>query len=267
MRIERDSMGEVQVPEDAVYGASTQRAADNFPISALRFGRRFIWALGLVKAAAAETNRAIGVIEADKADAIVAAAEEVMDGRYDEQFVVDIFQTGSGTSTNMNANEIIANRATELLGGDRGSKLVHPNDDVNASQSSNDVIPTAIHVAAVAAIVAFTAYGAAPAVAETPSYGPGPPGAPAEGEADEREARMAAAARGPLPILLELHSASAPKSVSPSKSLSIPSLHWGSSESSPSHVQSPSTPKSMSPSKSLSTPSAQGRTISRIWSR
>jgi len=152
MRIERDSMGEVQVPEDAVYGASTQRAADNFPISALRFGRRFIWALGLVKAAAAETNREIGVIEADKADAIIAAAEEVMDGRYDEQFVVDIFQTGSGTSTNMNANEIIANRATELLGGDRGSKLVHPNDEVNASQSSNDVIPTAIHVAAVAAI-------------------------------------------------------------------------------------------------------------------
>ena len=153
MRIERDSMGEVQVPDDAYYGASTQRAADNFPISTLRFGRRFIWALGLIKAAAAETNKKIGLLEPAKADAIVAASEEVMDGRYDEQFVVDIFQTGSGTSTNMNANEIIANRATELLGGDRGSKLVHPNDDVNAGQSSNDVIPTAIHVAALAATV------------------------------------------------------------------------------------------------------------------
>jgi fumarate hydratase class II len=152
MRIERDSMGEIEVPEDAYYGASTQRAAENFPISELRFGRRFIWALGLIKASTAETNRKIGVLDAAKADAIIAAAQEVMGGRYDDQFVVDIFQTGSGTSTNMNVNEIIANRATELLGGDRGSKLVHPNDDVNAGQSSNDVIPTAIHVAAVAAI-------------------------------------------------------------------------------------------------------------------
>ena len=152
MRVERDSMGEVRVPDDAYYGASTQRAVENFPISGLRFPRRFIWALGLVKAAAAEANRELGVLDDEKAEAIVRAAEEVMEGRFDDQFVVDVFQTGSGTSTNMNANEVIANRATELLGGERGSKLVHPNDHVNASQSSNDVIPTAIHVAAVAAI-------------------------------------------------------------------------------------------------------------------
>ena len=152
MRVERDSMGEVQVPDDAYYGASTQRAVDNFPISDLRFGRRLIWALGLVKGAAAEVNLGLGLVEKDTADAIVAAAKEVVDGGLDSQFVVDVFQTGSGTSSNMNANEVIANRATEILGGERGSKLVHPNDHVNASQSSNDVIPTAIHIAAVAAI-------------------------------------------------------------------------------------------------------------------
>ncbi len=150
MRVERDSMGEVEVPDDAYYGASTQRAVENFPISDLRFGRTFIWALGLIKASAAEANKEMGVLSPEVADAIIQAAEEVMDGRYDDQFVVDIFQTGSGTSTNMNANEVIANRATEILGGERGSKLVHPNDHVNAGQSSNDVIPTAIHVAAVA---------------------------------------------------------------------------------------------------------------------
>ena len=154
MRIERDSMGEVQVPEGAFYGASTQRAVDNFPISDLRFGRTFIWAMGLLKASAAEVNKEMGSLDPKKADAIIAAAEQVMDGSLDDHFVVDIFQTGSGTSTNMNANEVIANRATELLGGELGSKLVHPNDHVNAGQSSNDTIPTAIHVAAVAGIEA-----------------------------------------------------------------------------------------------------------------
>ncbi len=152
MRIERDSMGEVPVPEGAYYGASTQRAVDNFPISDLRFGRTFIWALGVLKASAASTNLAIGAIDAATSEAIIAASEEVLAGDLDEHFVLDIFQTGSGTSTNMNANEVIANRATEILGGELGSKLVHPNDHVNASQSSNDTIPTAIHVAAVAGI-------------------------------------------------------------------------------------------------------------------
>ncbi|MEN8113006.1 MAG: class II fumarate hydratase [Actinomycetota bacterium] len=152
MRTERDSMGEVSVPDDAYYGASTQRAVDNFPISDLRFGHRFVWALGLIKGSAAEMNKSLGIVDDEKADAITAAAEELLDGKYDDQFVVDIFQTGSGTSTNMNANEVLANRASEILGGERGSKLVHPNDHVNAGQSSNDVIPTAMHVAAVKAI-------------------------------------------------------------------------------------------------------------------
>jgi fumarate hydratase class II len=152
MRIERDSMGELPVPDGAYYGASTQRAVDNFPISNLRFGRTFIWALGVLKASAAATNLRLGVIDEEQARVIIAASEEVIEGRLDDQFVLDIFQTGSGTSTNMNANEVIANRATELLGGELGSKLVHPNDHVNASQSSNDTIPTAIHVAAVAGI-------------------------------------------------------------------------------------------------------------------
>ena len=152
MRTERDSMGEVAVPDDAYYGASTQRAVDNFPISDLRFGRRLIQALGLIKSSAATVNSVSGLVPADKAEAIVTASEEVVVGVHDAQFVVDLFQTGSGTSSNMNANEVIANRATELLGGKRGSKLVHPNDHVNAGQSSNDVIPTAIHVAAVAAL-------------------------------------------------------------------------------------------------------------------
>jgi fumarate hydratase class II len=152
MRIERDSMGEVSVPDDAYYGASTQRAVDNFPISDLRFGRRFVWALGLIKGSAAEMNKSMGNVDVEKADAIVAAAEELMAGKFDDQFVVDVFQTGSGTSTNMNANEVLANRATEILGGEFGSKLVHPNDHINAGQSSNDVIPTAMHVAAVAAM-------------------------------------------------------------------------------------------------------------------
>ena len=152
MRIERDSMGEVEVPIDAYYGASTQRAVDNFPISNLRFGRRFIWALGLIKGSAARVSGPAGYVDVSLADVIVRAADEVRDGSLDEQFVLDIFQTGSGTSTNTNANEVIANRAGELLGGELGAKLVHPNDHVNFGQSSNDVIPTAIHVAAVAAI-------------------------------------------------------------------------------------------------------------------
>ena len=152
MRIEKDSMGEIQVPDDAYYGASTQRAVDNFPISDLRFTRRMIAALGLIKGSAAPVNLGLGLISAEQAEAIGRAAEEVIEGVHDDQFVVDIFQTGSGTSTNMNVNEVIANRATELLGGERGEKLVHPNDHVNASQSSNDVIPTAIHIAAVATL-------------------------------------------------------------------------------------------------------------------
>ena len=152
MRTERDSMGDVQVPEDAYYGASTQRAVENFPISDLRFGKRFIWALGLIKGSAAEMNKSMGHVDAETADAIIAAAVEVMEGKFDDQFVVDIFQTGSGTSTNMNINEILSNRASEMLGSELGSKRVHPNDHVNAGQSSNDVIPTAMHVAAVVAI-------------------------------------------------------------------------------------------------------------------
>ena len=151
-RVEKDSMGEVQVPADAYYGASTQRAVENFPISGHRFGRRFIWALGLIKGSSAEIAGRHGHLEQGKAHAIRAAADEVMEGRHDQQFVLDIFQTGSGTSTNTNANEVIAGRATEILGGETGSRLVHPNDDVNFGQSSNDVIPTAIHVAAAAAI-------------------------------------------------------------------------------------------------------------------
>jgi fumarate hydratase class II len=152
MRIERDSMGEVQVPDGAYYGASTQRAVDNFPISDLRFNRRFIWALGLLKGSAARVSGPAGYVDAAKAEAIARAADEVRDGAFDQQFVLDIFQTGSGTSTNTNANEVIAHRASEIISGDFLSKDVHPNDHVNFGQSSNDVIPAAIHVAAVAAI-------------------------------------------------------------------------------------------------------------------
>jgi len=151
-RSERDSMGPMEVPLDAYYGASTMRAVLNFPISDLRFPRRFIQVLGLVKQCAAEVNAELGLLERPLADAIARAAAEVAEGRFDDQFVVDVFQTGSGTSTNMNANEVIANRAAELLGGQRGAKLVHPNDHVNVGQSSNDVIPTVIHVSACLAI-------------------------------------------------------------------------------------------------------------------
>ena len=151
-RVERDSMGEMEVPVDAYYGASTQRAVLNFPISGEPFPRRFIRALGLIKKAAAQTNRELGLLARRRARAITAAAQEVIDGTLDEHFPIDVYQTGSGTSTNTNANEVIANRATEILGGDRGSKLVHPNDHVNLCQSSNDVIPTAIQVSAALAI-------------------------------------------------------------------------------------------------------------------
>jgi fumarate hydratase class II len=151
-RTERDSMGPVEVPADAYYGASTMRAVLNFPISGLRFPRRFIRVLGLVKQCAAEVNAELGLLEPRVAEAIARAAAEVAEGRFDDQFVVDVFQTGSGTSSNMNANEVIANRAAELLGGQRGAKLVHPNDHVNLGQSSNDVIPTVIHVSALLAL-------------------------------------------------------------------------------------------------------------------
>ena len=152
-RVERDSMGEFEVPAEAYYGASTMRAALNFPISDLRFGRSFIEAIASVKTAAALVNSELGLLDADTADAIAAAAREVAEGKFDDQFVVDIFQTGSGTSTNMNANEVIANRAIENLGGEKGARgLVHPNDHVNMGQSSNDVIPTSIHIAALAGI-------------------------------------------------------------------------------------------------------------------
>jgi fumarate hydratase class II len=148
-RRERDSMGEFDVPADAYYGATSMRAQRNFPISDLRFNRGFIRALGLIKAAAASVNQDLGLLEPRLATAIIDAATEVADGRFDDQFVIDIFQTGSGTSTNMNANEVISNRAIETLGGERGSRTpVHPNDHVNMGQSSNDVIPAAIHVAA-----------------------------------------------------------------------------------------------------------------------
>jgi fumarate hydratase class II len=148
-RIERDTMGELHVPAHAYYGVQTARAIENFPISGLRFPRSFIRALGLIKQAAAKVNGSLGVLEKAHARAIQRAAEEVIQGKWDEEFPVDIFQTGSGTSTNMNANEVIANRASELLGGVRGSRKVHPNDHVNHGQSSNDVIPTAIHVASI----------------------------------------------------------------------------------------------------------------------
>ncbi|MCB0250152.1 MAG: class II fumarate hydratase [Anaerolineae bacterium] len=148
-RIEKDSLGPVQVPADALYGAQTMRAVENFPISGIPFPRSFIRALGLVKLAAAQVNQELGHLEPQLAEAIVQASHEVADGRWDGDFPIDIYQTGSGTSTNMNANEVISNRAIQILGGEVGSKSpVHPNDHVNMGQSSNDVIPTAIHVAA-----------------------------------------------------------------------------------------------------------------------
>jgi fumarate hydratase, class II len=152
-RVEKDSFGPIHCPDDAYWGAQTQRAIQNFPISGERFPRRFIEALGLIKWAAAKANEELGSLDPKKADAIRAAAEEVIAGKLDEHFPIDIFQTGSGTSTNMNANEVIANRSDEILGELRGARLVHPNDHVNMSQSSNDVIPTAIHLSALNAII------------------------------------------------------------------------------------------------------------------
>lgn len=143
-RIEKDSMGEMKVPANAYYGPQTQRAVENFPISGIRFSRPLIAAMGIIKGASAKANSSLGLLDSKKMSAIVAATEEVRVGKLDEQFVVDIFQTGSGTSTNMNANEVIAKRAQEIAGGDM---KLHPNDHVNMSQSSNDVIPTAIHIA------------------------------------------------------------------------------------------------------------------------
>ncbi len=152
-RVETDSLGEVEVSASAYFGAQTERARRNFPVSGLRFPRRFIAAMGMLKTGAAAVNRELGVLDPKVAEAIQEAAEEVIDGRLDEHFPLDIFQTGSGTSTNMNTNEVIANRAIEILGGTLGSKEpVHPNDHVNYGQSSNDTIPSAIHVAAYGAV-------------------------------------------------------------------------------------------------------------------
>jgi len=147
-RIEEDSMGEVQVPKDAYYGAQTQRAVDNFPVSDIQFSRSFIHALGMVKKNAAKVNASLGELDKGIAKAIQQAAQEVMDGKHDDDFPIDIFQTGSGTSTNMNANEIISRRANELKSADVDT-TIHPNDHVNYGQSSNDVIPTSIRLAAV----------------------------------------------------------------------------------------------------------------------
>jgi len=152
-RTEKDSMGEMKVPADAYYGAQTARAVENFPISDLRFARPFIEAMGIIKSAAAEVNRGLGILDEKREQLIQQAAKEVIEGKLDAQFVVDIFQTGSGTSTNMNTNEVIATRANEIATGKRGGKdPVHPNDHVNMEQSSNDVIPTAMHVSAAVAM-------------------------------------------------------------------------------------------------------------------
>src|SRR5213595_1260809 len=148
-RIEKDSMGEMAVPKDALYGASTQRAVLNFPVSGYRFSRPFIRALGLIKWGAAQANHDLGLLDAHRAALIVQAAEEMIEGKLDEHFPLDIFQTGSGTSTNTNANEVIANRSAQLAGKAIGSHdPVHPNNHVNMGQSSNDVIPAAIHISA-----------------------------------------------------------------------------------------------------------------------
>src|SRR5512136_2542082 len=145
-RIERDSLGEVQVPAQALYGVQTQRAVENFPISGLKPWRAFIWSMATIKLAAAEVNLDLGLLDAERAGAIARAAQEVADGRWDGEFVVDPFQAGAGTSHNMNVNEVIANRATQILGGGLGEYRVHPNDHVNMAQSTNDVIPTALRL-------------------------------------------------------------------------------------------------------------------------
>src|SRR4051812_39773806 len=162
-RIEKDSLGEIEVPAQAYYGAQTERARRNFPISGLTLPKRFIAAVAMIKGEAAMVNEELGAVPGEIARAIRQAAQEVIDGRLDDQFPLDVFQTGSATSTNMNVNEVLANRAIEILGGSlisktagsktAGSKRVHPNDHVNNGQSSNDVIPSAIHVSAYLAIV------------------------------------------------------------------------------------------------------------------
>ncbi len=153
MRTERDSMGEMSIPKTALYGPQTARAAENFPVSGWTMGRDFIAAIGLVKLSAAKVHKKAGRLDGKIADAIISAATEVIAGKLDEHFILDVFQTGSGTSSNMNANEVIANRSCQLLGGSPGDKtLVHPNDHVNMGTSSNDVIPTAINIAAARAI-------------------------------------------------------------------------------------------------------------------
>lgn len=155
MRKEKDSMGEMEVPDKALYGATTQRAVLNFPISSLRLPRQFVAALGIIKVASARVNQRLKLLSSELADAICKASQEVIDGKLYDHFVLDVFQTGSGTSTNMNANEVIANRASEILGKKLGEKYVHPNDHVNMSQSSNDVIPTAINLSANEALKEF----------------------------------------------------------------------------------------------------------------
>jgi len=152
-RIETDSMGDIKVPQNVYWGAHTQRAIGNFPISGFRFPRRFLRALGMVKFASAVVNMKLELLDKNLGNAISQSAKEVMEGKFDDQFIVDIFQTGSGTSTNMNANEVIANRANEISGGSVGDKKpVHPNDHVNMGQSSNDVIPSCIHISALEGI-------------------------------------------------------------------------------------------------------------------
>lgn len=146
VRIERDSLGEVMVPVNALFGAQTQRAVLNFPVSGMRPYRAFIWSMALIKRAAAEVNHAVGLLDEQRAKAIIQAGEEIMAGQWNDQFVVDPFQAGAGTSHNMNTNEVIANRATQILGGSIGEYLVHPNDHVNMSQSTNDTIPSAIRL-------------------------------------------------------------------------------------------------------------------------
>jgi len=153
-RIERDTFGEIEVPAARLWGAQTQRSLELFRISGERMPLELLRALALVKRACATVNRALGTLDPAKADAVIAAADEVLAGQHDDEFPLVVWQTGSGTQTNMNMNEVLANRASELLGGSRGmSRLVHPNDDVNRSQSSNDIIPTAMHVAAVESLV------------------------------------------------------------------------------------------------------------------
>ncbi len=152
MRLEKDSLGEVAVPADRYYGAQTQRSLENFPIGTEKIPLELIYALVMVKKAAANVNRSLGLLSAEKSQAIVQACDEILQGGFDGHFPLSVWQTGSGTQTNMNINEVIGNRACEILGDAIGSKRIHPNDDVNRSQSSNDVFPTAMHIAAMLAI-------------------------------------------------------------------------------------------------------------------